>query len=151
MNFQQKNSIETNWVTSQTLVILLFILQPSFETFCILFESRFSVQKWFGWCHGFIKWHHLLESGRVLPCSLPFSNESENSIEFRNFWKLVILNTCYDFRSGLYTLTVCLKSWYHNYVRIFYVTCIPFAYQPKWKEQSAVIHPVCMEMLKGLL
>ena len=76
------------------------------------------------------------------PWLLPLDYESENSMKFRNFRKWASLNTCYDFRLGLCKLTVCLKSWYHNYVRNFYVTCIPFEYQPKWKEQSAVIHPV---------
>ena len=58
-----------------------------------------------------------------LPLLPPTQHESENSIEFRISRNLMILNTYYDFRSGLYTLTVCLKSQYHNYVRIFYVTC----------------------------
>ena len=44
------------------------------------------------------------------PLLPPTQHESENSIEFQISWKLMILNPCYDFRSGLYTLTVCLKS-----------------------------------------
>ena len=54
----------------------------------------------------------------------------EKSRKFQFFRKLVNLNPCYDFRSGLYTLTVCLKSWYHNYVRFFMWHAYPLSTRP---------------------
>ena len=76
------------------------------------------------------------------PWLLPLDYESENSMKFRNFRKWASLNTCNDFRLGSYKQTVCLKSWYHNYVRNFYVTCTPFAHQRIWKVQFVVRYPV---------
>ena len=129
------------------MVILLYILLPIFETFHSSCLRGFSGQKWRVWCHEIIKITSSTCKWAGPPLLLPLNYESENSMKSRNFWNLVFSNTFYDFRSGLYTLIDCLKSWLHKYVRNFYVTCIPFVYQPKGKVQSAVIHPALLHNL----
>ena len=63
------------------------------------------------------------------------------------FWKSDILDTIFDFWLILHTQTICLMSCYHNYSRIFFVTCIPFAHQCIRKIQSAIRYPVCAMLL----
>ena len=78
-------------------------------------------------------------------CKCYFSKLAKNPKIFSKknyFWKSDILDTIFYFWLVLHTQTICLMSCYHDYSRIFFVTCIPFAHQRIRKIQSAIRYPV---------
>ena len=73
-----------------------------------------------------------------------FLNFEKIFLKISHLEKNVISDTIFEFWLVFHTLTICLKSCNHDYVRNFYVKCIPFAHQHIWKIQSAIRYPVVL-------
>ena len=71
-----------------------------------------------------------------------FFENFKKKLKICHFEKNIILDNIFDFSLALHTLTICLRSCYHDYLRNFCVTCIPIACQCIFTCQSVVRYPV---------
>ena len=77
-----------------------------------------------------------------------FKNFENFFLKISHLEKNGIFDKNFEFWLVLLSLTVCLKSCHHDYVRNFYVKCTPFAHQRIGKVQSVVRYPVCFYRCK---